>query len=61
MRGRRQPKFLHERGPRCSFCGRRKEQARKLIAGPGVCICDECINLCNEIMAEQFAWPWRKG
>jgi ClpX C4-type zinc finger/Clp amino terminal domain, pathogenicity island component len=37
----------------CSFCGKSQKQARKLIAGPGVYICDECIDLCNEILAEQ--------
>ncbi len=37
----------------CSFCGKNQKQARKLIAGPGVYICDECIDLCNEILAEE--------
>jgi hypothetical protein len=37
----------------CSFCGKSKEQVKKLIAGPGVYICDECIDLCNEILAEE--------
>jgi len=36
---------------RCSFCGKSQEEVKKLIAGPTVYICDECINLCNEIMA----------
>ena len=35
---------------RCSFCGKSQEQVRKLIAGQGVYICDECINLCQEII-----------
>jgi len=35
----------------CSFCGKSQQQARKLVAGPGVSICDECIDLCNEILA----------
>lgn len=39
---------------RCSFCGKSQEQVRKLIAGPEVYICDECINLCNDIMLEEF-------
>jgi ATP-dependent Clp protease ATP-binding subunit ClpA len=37
----------------CSFCGKGREQVNKLIGGPGVGICDECIDLCNEILAEQ--------
>ncbi len=36
----------------CSFCGKRRDQVRKLIAGPGVRICDECVALCVEILAE---------
>ncbi len=39
---------------KCSFCGKSQEQVRKLIAGPGVYICDECIDLCNEILAEEL-------
>ena len=35
----------------CSFCGKSQRQVKKLIAGPGVYICDECIDLCNEIIA----------
>ncbi|HOK70011.1 MAG TPA: AAA family ATPase, partial [Bacillota bacterium] len=38
---------------RCSFCGKAQEQVRRLIAGPGVYICDECIELCNEIIEEE--------
>ena len=34
----------------CSFCGKSQKQVKKLIAGPGVYICDECIDLCNEII-----------
>jgi ATP-dependent Clp protease ATP-binding subunit ClpA len=37
----------------CSFCGKSQKQAKKLVAGPGVHICDECIDLCNEILAEE--------
>ena len=37
---------------KCSFCGKSQKQVRKLIAGPGVYICDECIDLCNEIIEE---------
>ena len=39
---------------RCSFCGRKQDEVRKLIAGPTVYICDECVGLCNEIMAEEL-------
>lgn len=38
----------------CSFCGKSQRQVKKLIAGPGVYICDECIDLCNEIIDEEF-------
>jgi ATP-dependent Clp protease ATP-binding subunit ClpX len=40
---------------KCSFCGKSQKQVRKLIAGPSVYICDECIELCNEIIAEEVA------
>src|ERR1700754_3647513 len=40
---------------KCSFCGKSQKQVRKLIAGPGVYICDECIDLCNEITEEELA------
>ena len=39
---------------RCSFCGKSQDQVRKLIAGQGVYICDECINLCQEIIEEEM-------
>ncbi|MCL6499087.1 MAG: ATP-dependent Clp protease ATP-binding subunit ClpX [Armatimonadota bacterium] len=39
---------------KCSFCGKGQEQVRKLVAGPGVYICDECIELCNEIIEEEL-------
>ncbi len=44
--------------PTCSFCGKRHDEVNKLIAGPDVNICDECVNLCSEIVAEDRA---RKG
>ncbi|MCL4514050.1 MAG: ATP-dependent Clp protease ATP-binding subunit ClpX [Firmicutes bacterium] len=48
-------KFGDEKGQlKCSFCGKTQEQVKKLIAGPGVYICDECIELCNEIIEEEF-------
>ena len=65
---------LRGRGTRlCSFCGKNQDQVQRLIAGPGVFICDECIQLCNEILAQaeldsaapapsdttpEFATPW---
>lgn len=48
-------KFNEEKGQlKCSFCGKNQEQVRKLVAGPGVYICDECIELCNEIIEEEI-------
>jgi ATP-dependent Clp protease ATP-binding subunit ClpX len=48
-------KFGDEKGQlKCSFCGKIQEQVKKLIAGPGVYICDECIELCNEIIEEEL-------
>jgi ATP-dependent Clp protease ATP-binding subunit ClpX len=49
-------KFGDEKGQlKCSFCGKAQEQVKKLIAGPGVYICDECIDLCNEIIDEELS------
>jgi len=45
---------VYDESLKCSFCGKGQKEVRKLIAGPTVYICDECINLCNEIMAEEF-------
>ena len=42
---------------KCSFCGKSQKQVKKLIAGPGVYICDECIDLCNEIIDEELSGP----
>jgi ATP-dependent Clp protease ATP-binding subunit ClpX len=48
-------KFTDEKGQlKCSFCGKSQEQVRKLVAGPGVYICDECIELCTEIVEEEL-------
>ena len=38
----------------CSFCGKSQDEVKKLIAGPTVYICDECIELCNDIIAEEY-------
>ena len=49
-------KFGEDKGQlKCSFCGKLQEQVKKLVAGPGVYICDECIELCNEIIAEALS------
>src|ERR1044071_5765817 len=42
----------HDKHLRCSFCGKSKDSVRKFISGPSVYICNECIALCNEILAE---------
>ncbi len=48
-------KYNDEKGQlKCSFCGKSQEQVRKLVAGPGVYICDECIDLCTEIVEEEL-------
>ncbi len=48
-------KFNDDKGQlKCSFCGKTQDQVRKLVAGPGVYICDECIELCNEIIEEEL-------
>jgi len=46
--------FEYQGDLRCSFCGKGQEEVRKLIAGPNVYICDECIELCNDIIAEEY-------
>lgn len=49
-------KFGDDKGQlKCSFCGKLQDQVKKLVAGPGVYICDECIELCNEIIEEELA------
>lgn len=50
------PKYGEDKGQlKCSFCGKTQEQVKKLVAGPGVYICDECIELCNEIIEEELS------
>ena len=46
---------------KCSFCGKTQDQVKKLIAGPEVYICDECVELCNEILDEEFFENKDKG
>jgi len=41
----------------CSFCGKTQDEVRKLVAGPGVYICDECVDLCNDILSEELDEP----
>ena len=48
-------KFDDSRQLTCSFCGKPQDQVRRLVAGPGVYICDECIALCEDIIREEFA------
>lgn len=49
------PDLLHDPDlMRCSFCGKTQKEIKKLIAGPGVYICDECIDLCNEIIEGEY-------
>jgi hypothetical protein len=48
----RPPKWI-DGSSKCSFCGKPKNEVSKLIAGPGVYICNECVGLCNEIIAEE--------
>ena len=47
------PNFDDDKMLKCSFCGKPQNRVRKLIAGPGVYICDECIELCGEILEEE--------
>ena len=55
-------KFGDEKGQlKCSFCGKVQDQVKKLVAGPGVYICDECIELCNEIIEEEFSEDFDLG
>ena len=50
-----------EQSYQCSFCGRAQEEVKKLIAGPSVYICDECVGLCNEIIADELSTEVRDG
>lgn len=47
-------KFDEKKTLRCSFCGKSQDEVRRLVAGPGVYICDECVELCSEIISEEF-------
>lgn len=47
-------KYEDKKQLKCSFCGKNQEQVKRLIAGPGVYICDECIDLCSEIISDEF-------
>src|SRR5437762_12992452 len=46
---------------RCSFCNKSQNDVRKLIAGPSVCICDECVEVCNDIIADDARFAPRAG
>jgi hypothetical protein len=53
-RSRNKPPAQTKKGdPRCSFCGKRHNEVSKLVGGPGVYICDSCVGLCNDILADQ--------
>src|SRR5262245_36518012 len=58
-RRRRREREVHS-PPRCDFCGKTQHDVRKLIAGPSVHICDECVELCNDVIAEVWAEELRK-
>ncbi len=53
MRKRRHPPKWADGSLRCSFCGKTGSEVGKLIAGPGVYICNDCVGLCNEILEEE--------
>ncbi|MDQ0208027.1 ATP-dependent protease Clp ATPase subunit [Alkalicoccobacillus murimartini] len=44
----------NKKGLTCSFCGKAQDQVRKIVAGPGVSICDECVEMCTEIIEGEF-------
>ncbi len=46
---------------RCSFCGKTQDQVSRMIAGPGVCICNECVELCESILMDEGAAPRQKN
>ncbi|NLT49120.1 MAG: ATP-dependent Clp protease ATP-binding subunit ClpX, partial [Clostridiales bacterium] len=48
-------KYDESKQLKCSFCGKPQDQVRRLVAGPNVYICDECIELCQDIIKEEFA------
>ena len=54
------PNYKDEQPLKCSFCGKPQNRVRKLIAGPGVYICDECIELCHDILDEEFEQSVKK-
>lgn len=55
-KGKRGGNVFNDKGQlKCSFCGKLQDQVKKLVAGPGVYICDECIELCNEIIEEELS------
>ena len=45
--------YSNRQGPRCSFCGKTQNMVERLVAGPNVYICNECIELCNDILNEE--------
>ena len=62
--GKRQSKTATPDGPRglqCSFCSKYQREVAMLIAGPEVYICDECVAICNDVIAEKYAEPKSKS
>jgi hypothetical protein len=60
IRDREEPSVF-KRKVECSFCGKNQKQVKHLIAGPGVYICDECVDLSNEVIEEAVSdWPWQR-
>jgi hypothetical protein len=53
MKGLMDERKERRRQTRCSFCGKGQDQVRKLISGPGVFICDQCVELCNEVIRDE--------
>ena len=49
----------NEQSMHCSFCGKRENQVERLIAGPGVCICSDCVNACSELLREEIYYDER--
>ena len=49
----------NEQSMRCSFCGKRENQVERLIAGPGVCICSDCVSACSELLREEVYYDER--
>ena len=58
---KQQDDFLNNKTVKCSFCGKTHDQVRRIVAGPGVYICDECVLLCQEIVADDVDMISERG